>query len=165
MNYLILVKISICYFRLSNTNEAGVWLFRVGDISPEGNAEEPDVRQIMSPQGRSSHCKCLLGTLHHITNLYISCTHHHFCSIAVMINAGDKTCATMYTLCHSQATCIDSAQKSCCVCRKGFYGNGFSCLKDRKDRSKNICYCNMNKYKIIQVTCVLRVIMISQRHQ
>lgn len=37
--------------RLSNTNEEGLWIFRVGDIGLEANVESPNVRQIPLEQG------------------------------------------------------------------------------------------------------------------
>lgn len=42
-----------------------------------------------------------------------------------------KTCANGGHLkCHVSATCTDTASGFCCKCRNGFYGNGFSCIKD-----------------------------------
>lgn len=35
--------IKIIYFRLSNTNEAGVWMFRIGNIDSDKNVEEPNL--------------------------------------------------------------------------------------------------------------------------
>ncbi|KAK7591209.1 hypothetical protein V9T40_002822 [Parthenolecanium corni] len=79
--------------RLSNLNEGGLWLFRIGDIGSEADVEGPGKQPTSSAERESS-------------------------------------CATGYTSCHSQATCVDSSNKYCCLCRKGFYGNGYNCLKD-----------------------------------
>ncbi|XKL63994.1 hypothetical protein PGB90_006358 [Kerria lacca] len=84
--------------RLSNTNEEGLWIFRVGDIGLEANVESPNVRQIPLEQ------------VHYLTR--------------------ESSCASGFSSCHSQATCIDTTKKFCCVCRKGYYGNGFNCLKE-----------------------------------
>lgn len=40
---LITMIIKIIYFRLSNTNEAGVWMFRIGNIDSDKNVEEPNL--------------------------------------------------------------------------------------------------------------------------
>lgn len=32
--------------------------------------------------------------------------------------------------CHLSATCIDTRKGFCCKCKTGFYGNGFSCIKN-----------------------------------
>jgi len=49
---------------------------------------------------------------------------------SVTISHGEMSCSTAFSLCHSQATCVDTNQKFCCICRKGFYGNGLNCLKE-----------------------------------
>lgn len=44
---------------------------------------------------------------------------------------GFPTCASLGRLkCHSSATCVDTSKGFCCKCNHGFYGNGYSCLKD-----------------------------------
>ncbi|KAG4067397.1 hypothetical protein HA402_011951, partial [Bradysia odoriphaga] len=44
---------------------------------------------------------------------------------------GVPTCASLGRLkCHSSATCVDTSKGFCCKCNNGFYGNGYSCLKD-----------------------------------
>lgn len=46
-------------------------------------------------------------------------------------DVGVPTCATNGRLkCHSSATCVDTRKGFCCKCNKGYYGNGYSCLKD-----------------------------------
>lgn len=46
-------------------------------------------------------------------------------------DTGVPTCATNGRLkCHSSATCVDTRKGFCCKCNKGYYGNGYSCLKD-----------------------------------
>lgn len=41
-----------------------------------------------------------------------------------------RTCLTNGRLkCHSAATCVDTRKGFCCKCNKGYYGNGYSCLK------------------------------------
>lgn len=52
----------------------------------------------------------------------------------------EKTCAKSYILCHSQATCEDFDDKFCCICRKGFFGNGFSCLKEGDNDARKFQY-------------------------
>lgn len=32
--------------------------------------------------------------------------------------------------CHSAATCSDTKTGYCCVCKAGYYGNGYSCVKN-----------------------------------
>lgn len=40
-------------------------------------------------------------------------------------------CATKGRLkCHSSASCVDTRKGFCCKCNRGYYGNGYSCLKD-----------------------------------
>lgn len=47
------------------------------------------------------------------------------------IDEGPQTCSSIGRLkCHSSATCVDTRSGFCCKCNKGFYGNGYSCLKD-----------------------------------
>lgn len=47
------------------------------------------------------------------------------------VDLGVPTCASTGRLkCHSSATCIDTRRGFCCKCNKGFYGNGYSCLRE-----------------------------------
>lgn len=42
-----------------------------------------------------------------------------------------KSCANGGNLkCHISAMCTDTASGFCCKCKNGFYGNGFSCIKN-----------------------------------
>lgn len=41
------------------------------------------------------------------------------------------TCAVGATACHSKANCVDYQSGGfCCICQRGYYGNGFNCLKE-----------------------------------
>lgn len=47
------------------------------------------------------------------------------------VEVGVPTCESTGRLkCHSSATCTDTNKGFCCKCNSGFYGNGYSCLKD-----------------------------------
>lgn len=41
------------------------------------------------------------------------------------------TCAVGATTCHSKANCVDYQSGGfCCICQRGYYGNGLNCLKE-----------------------------------
>lgn len=41
------------------------------------------------------------------------------------------TCAVGATTCHSKANCVDYQSGGfCCLCQRGYYGNGLNCLKE-----------------------------------
>jgi nidogen (entactin) len=44
---------------------------------------------------------------------------------------GVQTCSNKGRLkCHSNAFCQDAAQGFCCICKNGYYGNGYNCIKN-----------------------------------
>lgn len=78
----------------SNTNNHGVWLYRVGPLEDEDNVVEPDIKRIDDSEE------------------------------AMTCQKGGKI------KCHSSAYCQDTALGFCCICKEGFYGNGYSCIKN-----------------------------------
>ena len=103
----------------SNTDVPGLWIYKVGPLSPLGNVIEPE---ISLRQGKT--WIELIRTLNFI-----------ICVVADPRSARD--CQEGKATCHSQAICSDNNYGFCCQCKRGYYGDGTNCLKEKEAQRVN----------------------------
>ena len=115
----IIFYIIINLYSLTNCGESGLWCFHVGLI--EDNVEHPDQK---------------IGSYHLMysfsrSTLKIMKKKSFFVFLVEELTwfANDTCSSSGVTLCHSKAQCLDEAEGFCCICKDGYYGNGFTCLK------------------------------------
>ena len=48
-----------------------------------------------------------------------------------------ESCQTGRAVCHSKAICSDNQFGFCCQCRRGWYGDGKTCLAENQDQRVN----------------------------
>lgn len=99
------------FFRWSNINEAGVWIFKIG---PLGEGQQIQTPKIVT---ESRKWNVYYNSLYKLKQLYLGFDPW---------SASD--CMSGSTSCHSAAKCVNFQSGFCCQCLPGWYGNGETCL-------------------------------------